>query len=399
MHLEPARLTRFMHERGVTHLHFVPSMLDLFLDLTSSFPGTVRDVFCSGEALRAGTVRRLAERSACRVHNLYGPTEASVDVSAVQIEPAAATDPLPIGHAVDNTALHVLDPMLRRVPRGVVGEIYLAGVQLARGYLHRPDLTADRFVPDPFEPGARMYRTGDRGYIDRQGAVVYVGRADAQVKIRGVRVEPGEVEASILAHPGVTGACVCVARDGVGDPTLVGYVTASGPLDDAALRESLAARLPGAFVPPHLVQLPAFPTTSSGKADRDALAGRGVPQRSADERGPGRTPDPVEQVVLRVFETVLGRDGIGVDESFFAVGGDSMRAVRAVAALGARGLNVSVADLFRGPSAGQLARLAGGERRDDVPGSPPSRRSRPPPGPRSPPASSTCTRCRRSRPG
>ncbi len=367
MHLEPARLTRFMHERGVTHLHFVPSMLDLFLDLTSSFPGTVRDVFCSGEALRAGTVRRLAERSACRVHNLYGPTEASVDVSAVQIEPAAATDPLPIGHAVDNTALHVLDPMLRRVPRGVVGEIYLAGVQLARGYLHRPDLTADRFVPDPFEPGARMYRTGDRGYIDRQGAVVYVGRADAQVKIRGVRVEPGEVEASILAHPGVTGACVCVARDGGGDPTLVGYVTASGPLDDAALRESLAARLPGAFVPPHLVQLPAFPTTSSGKADRDALAGRGVPQRSADERGPGRTPDPVEQVVLRVFETVLGRDGIGVDESFFAVGGDSMRAVRAVAALGARGLNVSVADLFRGPSAGQLARLAGGERRDDVP--------------------------------
>ena len=367
LHLEPARLADFANEHHVTHVHFVPSMLDLFLDLTATFPARVREVLCSGEALRAGTVRRLAERSTGRVHNLYGPTEASIDVTYLPVPAATVTDPVPIGHAVDNTTVQVLDAALRRCPRGVVGEIHLGGVQLARGYLHRPDLTADRFVPDPFAPGERMYRTGDRGYLDRDGAVVYVGRTDAQTKIRGVRIEPGEVEAALCEHPQVTGACVCVVDDPAGEAVLVGHLTGTGPVDHGELRDLLAKRLPAAFVPAYFAQHATFPMTTSGKTDRGALAAAGVPARvGGHARRESRPPGPIEHIVLRVFEEVLGRTGVGVDESFFAIGGDSMRAVRVVGALNARGLAVAVADLFRAPTAEQLARVTGMGADDDV---------------------------------
>ena len=217
--------------------------------------------FLPGEALRA---RDCAPP--CRAQRLpraqpYGPTEASVDVSAVRIEPAAATDPLPIGHAVDNTALHVLDPMVRRVPRGVVGEIYLAGVQLARGYLHRPDLTADRFVPDPFEPGARMYRTGDRATSTAGAGVSSTPPSTVDPRVRSSRRGRGEH----LAHPASQAPALCLAR------------TASRP-EAGRLRDRVghrrrgaarvhAARIPGVR-PPHLVPLPAFPTTSSAQGRR-----------------------------------------------------------------------------------------------------------------------------------
>jgi len=280
MHLEPPLLGKLMHEVHITHVHFVPSMLDLFLDLTSSFPASVRDIFCSGESLRVGTVHRIATRSRARVHNLYGPTEASVDVSSHEVDPTTVVHPIPIGRPIDNVAAHILDDNLRITPQGVIGEIYLLGAGLARGYIGRPDLTAERFVSDVIgNDGGRMYRTGDRGYVDPDGEMVYIGRVDAQVKVRGVRIEPGEIESTLCLYPDVTGAGVCAVSAAGSTPTLVGHFTAAVTVNVAALREFVAAQLPGPLVPTYLLQIRAFPLTSSGKIDRNALVAFGIPPR------------------------------------------------------------------------------------------------------------------------
>ncbi|HEX5740328.1 MAG TPA: amino acid adenylation domain-containing protein, partial [Pilimelia sp.] len=320
-HRDPHYLTRLIQREQVTTVHFVPSMLRAFLaePQAAGCAGLTR-VLCSGETLPADLANAFHTTfgGLVELHNLYGPTEAAVDVTAWPCPPGATT--VPIGRPVWNTTVYVLNAALRPVPAGVPGELYLAGRQLADGYLDRPALTAERFVADPFgPPGTRMYRTGDLARRTPDGVVEYLGRTDGQVKVRGFRVEPGEVEAALLALPGIRAAAV-IARPESG---LVGYVVGDAP-DPAAVRDRLAATLPAHLVPAAVVVLDALPATPNGKLDRAALP---APERQP--AAPGRRPrTPAEELLCELFAEVLQIDAVGVDDDFFALGGHSLLATR-----------------------------------------------------------------------
>nr|WP_268254345.1 amino acid adenylation domain-containing protein [Streptomyces hiroshimensis] len=339
-HRDPAELARTIREQGVTVTHFVPSVLQLFLAAPGAAACTgLRHVFSSGEVLPRATAEdfhRLLPGTA--LHNLYGPTEAAVDVTHHTCRPGE-TGPVPIGRPVWNTRLYILDAALQPCPPGIPGELYVAGAQLAAGYLGRPDLTAERFVDDPFAgPGARMYRTGDLARWREDGEAEYLGRTDRQVKLHGRRIEPDGVEAVLLADPRVQAACAVVREDRPGDRRLVAYVTPVSadaaaeagtlprPAPDA-LREMLAAQLPEAMVPSAVVVLDAFPTGPNGKLHRAALPAPG-PQADAGGRAPA---GPREETLTRLFAEVLGLPHVGVDDGFFALGGTSLLAARLVA--------------------------------------------------------------------
>ncbi|MBC6450153.1 non-ribosomal peptide synthetase [Actinokineospora xionganensis] len=348
-HRDPAYLASLIDDERITTLHFVPSMLRAFL--TEPFTGlpSVRRMICSGEALPADLVTAAHERIGCELHNLYGPTEASVDVTAVQTHPG---EPVTIGKPIANTRTHIVDRDLNPVPVGVPGELLLAGVQLARGYLGRPDLTAERFIPDPFGgSGERLYRTGDLARFRADGQIEYLGRLDHQVKVNGHRIELGEIEATLTAHPGVTDAAVTV-RDG----GLVAYVV--GDADETVLRAHLRERLPESMVPARWVALPALPLTGSGKTDRKALP---APQSRRSALTVAYVPpsSPTEHAIAHAFADALGIDEIGVHDSFFQLGGDSMRAIRVVGALREHGFSLAVHDLFTHQSIAALAALVG----------------------------------------
>ncbi|WP_249643969.1 amino acid adenylation domain-containing protein [Nocardia sputi] len=353
-HRDPEYLARVIARKRVTTAHFVPSMLSVFVteaDLRGCT--SLHRVFCSGEALPAATVREFyAALPASELHNLYGPTEAAVDVTYWPCPPDASA--VPIGSPVWNTQTYVLDDRLRPVPPGVVGELYLAGIQLARGYLGQPRLTADRFVANPFTPGARMYRTGDlaRWQIGRSGAepgvLEYLGRSDFQVKIRGLRIELGEIEAALLEDPKVARA-VCVAHTGRAGDELVAYVVARQEHDDArldtsALLTTLRHTLPGYMVPSALMELDELPLSANGKIDRKALPAPVFGPRSIRPIAEPRTE--VERVLAGIFAEVLDTE-IGIQDNFFDMGGNSLIAARAVARINAAlGTALSIRDLF-----------------------------------------------------
>ncbi|WP_328940793.1 amino acid adenylation domain-containing protein [Streptomyces sp. NBC_00250] len=366
-HRDPEYLARLIADRGITTTHFVPSMLAAFVQVmesTSDAPdwaASLRRVFCSGEALTGADARRWWEltsrsgRTPVPLHNLYGPTEAAVDVTFFPYE--GGTEPaVPIGRPVWNTRLHVLDPFLRPVPDGVSGELYLAGVQLARAYHDRPGLTAERFVADPFgAPGERMYRTGDLVRRRADGAVEYLGRTDRQVKIRGNRVEPGEIENALATLPGVARAAV-VVRDGA----LVGYAvpapgTAPGAAPESeALHAALTEALPAAMVPSAVVVLAELPLTPSGKLDQNALPAPEIAPRAA-----GRAPrDDRERALCEIFGDVLGVQGTSVDDDFFMLGGDSLSSIAVATRARERGLTLSPRDLFEHRTPAALAAVA-----------------------------------------
>src|SRR5690606_24971281 len=263
-HRDPRYLAELIAAEGVTVAHFVPSMLAVFVaEPAVRDCGSLRQVFCSGEALPPAPAHRLRALTGARVHNLYGPTEAAVDVTFHEVTDAD-THTVPIGLPVANTAVHVLDSRLRQVPAGVPGELYLAGAQLARGYLARPGLTADRFVADPFPPGARLYRTGDLVTWSAGGELVYLGRTDFQVKLRGLRIELGEIEAALTDLDEIAQAVV-VARGG---EQLVAYLIPANThpsvtLDLDAVRAALAVRLPAYMLPSAYVTLAEFPLNAS----------------------------------------------------------------------------------------------------------------------------------------
>ncbi|MFC9156620.1 non-ribosomal peptide synthase/polyketide synthase [Streptomyces bauhiniae] len=345
-HRDPAYLAGLIREQGVTTVHFVPSMLQLFLEEPAAAGcAGLRRVMCSGEALPAALTRRFHEVLTAGLHNLYGPTEASVDVTATEIGPRATT--VPIGRPVWNTRTYVLDAGLKPVPPGVAGELYLAGAQLARGYLDRPALTAERFVADPFSgSGARMYRTGDLARWTADGALEYLGRTDDQAKVRGFRVEPGEIEAVLTAHPSVTGAAVVVR-----DQALVAYVVPDhGTLDTTVLRAHVAATLPAHMVPAAYVTLDALPLTPNGKLDRRALP-------DPDFRTDGALPrTPREEILCGLFADVLGLERVGVHDDFFALGGHSLAAMRLVSRVrAALGADLSLRAVFDAPTPARLA--------------------------------------------
>ena len=339
---DPARLAGLLAD--ATIVQGTPSLLG------SLDPAALKGlrVLVGGEALPAGLAETLAE-AASQATNVYGPTEATIWATSAHL-PADG-----IGRPFWNTRAHVLDAALRPVPVGVPGELYLSGAQLARGYVGRPDLTAERFVADPFgPPGSRMYRTGDLARWNRDGSLEYLGRTDDQVKIRGFRIEPGEVQAVLAAQDGVAQAAVVVREDRPGDPRLVGYyVPADGAAVTAeALRGALAQTLPEYMVPTALVELDALPRTVNGKLDRAAL-----PAPATGAGTAGREPrDDRERALCAVFADVLGVDRVTVDDDFFALGGHSLLATRLAARVRAElRAELTIADVFEAPTVAALA--------------------------------------------
>ncbi|ALB62013.1 enterobactin synthase subunit F [Cronobacter condimenti 1330] len=370
-HRDPQALQALFARWRVTTTHFVPSMLAAFVGALTTPQAidacaSLRRVFCSGEALPADLCREWERLTGAPLHNLYGPTEAAVDVSwypAFGETLAKVTGPsVPIGFPVWNTGLRILDSAMRPVPPGMAGDLYLTGIQLAQGYLGRPDLTASRFIADPFAPGARMYRTGDVARWLADGAVEYLGRSDDQLKIRGQRIEPGEIDRVMQTLPDVAQAVThaCVLNENAqadGDARqLVGYLvsTSGEALDMTALRARLSEQLPAHMVPVTLVQLPALPLSANGKLDRKALP---LPQLTARE--PGRPVAPgVEAVIAQAFSQLLGVAVTDAQADFFALGGHSLLAMRLAARL-KRELNrpVTVGQVMIAPTVEKLAAL------------------------------------------
>jgi len=365
-HRDPAYLAELSREQRITTAHFVPSMLAAFVaDPAAARLPSLRRLISSGEALPVELARRARTTIGAPLRNLYGPTEASVDVSSWEYldEPGATS--APIGRPVWNTALYVLDAGLRPAPVGVTGELYIAGVQLARGYLHRPGLTAERFVACPFDgPGERMYGTGDLAIWRADGQLEYVGRADDQVKIRGFRVEPAEIEVALVRDDDVAQAAVVHRTDRFGDTRLFAYVVpvrrpdtdqdTPGRPDPAALRDFLHGCLPAHLVPAAFVIMDALPVTPNGKLDRRALP---TPDLSGRERGPGPR-NAREDELCRIFAEILDVAGVGIDDGFFDLGGHSLMATRLISRVRATfGVDLAIRDVFSTPTVAGLAQL------------------------------------------
>ncbi|MGA2351075.1 MAG: amino acid adenylation domain-containing protein [Terracidiphilus sp.] len=363
-HKDPDYLTAMIRQHSITTMHFVPSMLQVFLEHTDSadLPSLVR-VVCSGEALPATLLWRFQQQLPhAELHNLYGPTEASVDVTAWSCRSGIHPSVVPIGKPIANTQMYVLDSHSQPVPIGVTGEIYIGGVQVARGYLNRPELTVERFLENPFsdEPGARMYRTGDLGRWLPDGNIEYLGRNDFQVKLRGFRIELGEIEARLAEHEAVREAVVIAREDTQGDKRLVAYYTGIGEPDAVnaeQLRSHLVTSLPEYMIPAAYVRLESFPLTTNGKLDRKALP---APDMSAYTAPSYEQPQgEIETKLARIWAEVLHVDQVGRNDNFFALGGHSLLAVTLIERVRRSGFAVDVRDLFATPTLAELAATVG----------------------------------------
>ncbi len=360
-HRDPAYLVNIIAEQGITTLHFVPSMLSIFLETVGlERCGSVRQVFASGEALPFELQQRFFERMDAELHNLYGPTEAAVDVTYWQCRPESDRSIVPIGRPVANTQIYILDSSLEPTPIGVPGELHIGGIQLARGYLNRPELTAERFIRDPFspEPGARLYKTGDLARFLPSGDIEYLGRTDFQVKLRGLRIELGEIEAVLGSCEGVLQAVVVVREDHPGDKRLVAYLIAAPgrKLEADSLRRQLKDRLPEYMVPSRFICVQKFPMTTSGKVDRKALPAPPLEQRDETSRVAPR--NDIESTVASLFANVLGLPAVGVTDNFFDLGGHSLLAGRLLAQIHeATGREIPLSAMFRGATVESLAKL------------------------------------------
>uniref|UniRef100_UPI000AB44108 non-ribosomal peptide synthetase n=1 Tax=Nocardia fusca TaxID=941183 RepID=UPI000AB44108 len=358
-HRDPAYLSAVIAEQRVTATSFVPSMLSVFAESATADPGalsSLRLLFVAGEAFTGDVVAAVRQVSDVALYNLYGPTEFTVHATHAVV-PDGVVGAVPIGGPVWNARVYVLDSRLRPVPAGVTGELYLSGTQLARGYAGRADLSADRFVANPFGTGERMYRTGDVVRWTTTGELVYVGRSDFQVKVRGQRIELGEIESALVEHGSVARAVVTAKSDPQTGDRLVGYVIAapSAAVDTDELRRHLTDRLPAYMVPTVLMVLDEFPLNASGKLDRRALP---EPVFEAQEfRAPST---PLEELVAGVFSEVLGVERVGAEADFFTLGGNSLSATQVAARLGkALGTQVPVRALFEASTvAGLAVRLA-----------------------------------------
>jgi amino acid adenylation domain-containing protein len=330
-HKDPLYLRELIERERIDTLHFVPSMLTLFLAaLPSGACASLRRVVCSGEALPLHAAQAVAAKLPhARLYNLYGPTEAAVDVTAWTYT-GQEQGLVPIGRPMANTRLYVLDPQGEPVPIGVVGELYIAGVQVARGYLNRADLTAERFVADPFasRAGSRMYKTGDLGRWREDGAIEFLGRNDFQVKIRGFRIELGEIEAALAQCAGVREAVVLALQDGAGDKRLVAYYTGEEDVGAEALRAHLLATLAEYMAPAAYVRLERLPLTPNGKLERKALP---VPGAQAYAQRVYEAPQgEVEERLAAIWSELLGIERVGRHDNFFEVGGHSLLATQMI---------------------------------------------------------------------
>ncbi|MBN4925205.1 amino acid adenylation domain-containing protein, partial [Hoyosella rhizosphaerae] len=357
MHQDPAYVARMIENHGVTATTFVPSPLSVFVTVaTREQLSTLRDIFVIGEALPMDVIERWSRISDARVHNLYGPTEAAVSVTNFVAQSDEQATVVPIGVPQWNTGAFVLDGRLKPVPPGVPGELYLTGVQLARGYLDRPDISSDRFVASPIAGhGERMYRTGDLVRWRTNGVLEYIGRTDFQIKLRGQRIELGEIEAALLSHPIISQVVVILANHPDTGDYLAAYAV---PIDGALISgEDLLAysrdKLPRYMVPAHITVLPEFPLNPSGKLDRKALP---KPDFSPVHHDVVAPRNPIEETIAAVFAEVLSSDAVSVLDGFFDIGGNSLSATRVIARVNeALNSSLAVRDIFDNPSVEALA--------------------------------------------
>jgi hypothetical protein len=310
----------------VTTLHFVPSMLQVFLeDERARECASLKRVICSGEALSRELQERYYERMPGELHNLYGPTEAAVDVTYWACERETQQRIVPIGRPIANTQIYILDQRLEAVPVGVAGELFIGGVNLARGYLNRAELTAEKFIPHPYgrQEGERLYRTGDIVRWLADGNIEYLGRIDRQVKIRGFRIELEEIRLTVLQHPDVKDAVISTHGDSIEARRLVAYIIAERELSSTELRDYLKERLPEYMVPSVFMPLEKLPLTSNGKVDYRAL-----PSPNGDNLGLKNEyvapHTDVEQLLKNIWHEVLGVERIGIHDNFFELGGQSI---------------------------------------------------------------------------
>ncbi|WP_446941701.1 amino acid adenylation domain-containing protein, partial [Pseudomonas aeruginosa] len=352
-HRDPAKLVALINREGVDTLHFVPSMLQAFLqDEDVASCTSLKRIVCSGEALPADAQQQVfAKLPQAGLYNLYGPTEAAIDVTHWTCM-EEGKDAVPIGRPIANLACCILDGNLEPVPVGVLGELYLAGRGLARGYHQRPGLTAERFVASPFVAGERMYRTGDLARYRADGVIEYAGRIDHQVKLRGLRIELGEIEARLLEHPWVREAAV-LAVDG---RQLVGYVVLESEGGDwrEVLAAHLAASLPEYMVPAQWLALERMPLSPNGKLDRKALP---RPQAAAGQTHVA-PQNEMERRIAAVWADVLKLEEVGATDNFFALGGDSIVSIQVVSRCRAAGIQFTPKDLFQQQTVQGLARVA-----------------------------------------
>jgi amino acid adenylation domain-containing protein len=368
-HRDPTYIAEAIARHDVSVVHFVPTMLQLFLeqpDLATRCRH-LRLVVTSGEALTSSQRDRLFEQLPASLLNLYGPAEAAIEVSHWPCQPDQRGQPVPIGRPIDNTSLYVLDESGELCPAGIAGELCIAGLNLARGYLGRPDLTAERFVPDPFskEPGRRVYRTGDLARYTGEGVIEYLGRKDFQVKLHGQRIELAEVEEALRGQPGVRNAVVVAMGDSTGGQRLVAYV-AGARWEAGELRSGIGQRLPAYMVPSLFVPVDALPLTASGKLDRKAL-----PALDQASLGGSRRPfvaprDLIEDELAQLWREILEVERVGAqDHFFFDLGGHSLMALRLLSRVGQTyPVRVSLAEFLREPTVSALAGLLRGADRE-----------------------------------
>jgi amino acid adenylation domain-containing protein/thioester reductase-like protein len=331
-HKDADYLVRFIADQRVSVVHFVPSMLQVFLQAEGLHRcGSLRHVICSGEALSWDLQEQFFQTFAAALHNLYGPTEAAVDVTSWACDRTDPRKVVPIGRPISNTSIYVLDADRQPLPVGVPGELHVGGVGLARGYWRRPELTAEKFIPDPFHRGGRLYKTGDLARYLADGAVEFLGRLDHQVKVRGFRIELGEIEATLIQHPSVREAVV-LARTETGPPKLVAYIVppagAAAP-STSELRAFLARRLPDYMVPAAFVALETMPLSANGKVDRKALPAPSTdrPDLAAEYLPPST---PTERKLAAIWADVLRLQRVGARDGFFELGGHSLLATQVV---------------------------------------------------------------------
>ena len=356
-HKDSQALRDTIIRRQITTIHFVPSMLQVFIDTPGAEDcASLKRVICSGEALPADLVQRFGKKFQAELHNLYGPTEASVDVSYWACLSGSSETAIPIGLPIANIGLYILDRQLNPVLPGTPGELHIGGIGLGRGYLNRPDLTAEKFIPNPYGPtGSRLYKTGDLARFRPDGIIEYLGRNDFQVKIRGFRIELGEIENRLCACAGVREAVVIAREDGHGDKRLVAYLTQDGgnELSIAELRTGLAETLPDYMLPAAFVVLPVLPLSANGKLDRAAL-----PKPDADAVITHRyevPQGPIETALSGIWQELLEVERVGRNDHFFELGGHSLMALSLVERLRREGWALEPRAVFANPVLSDLA--------------------------------------------
>ncbi|MEO1374975.1 MAG: amino acid adenylation domain-containing protein, partial [Cyanobacteria bacterium J06635_10] len=359
-HKDTTYLVNLIDSGQITTIHFVPSMLQVFLQsMDKESCSSLKRVFCSGEALPFELTQLFFSIFECQLHNLYGPTEAAIDVTFWQCKPQSNLQIVPIGRPIANTQIYILDKHLQPVPIGVPGELYIGGDGLARGYLNRPQLTQEKFILNPFNNSQRLYKTGDLARYLADGNITFMGRIDNQVKVRGFRIELGEIETVLATHPQIKQAVVIAQQENTGNKRLVAYAVTNSEITTVQLREYLKQKLPSYMIPSAFVTLDTLPLTPNGKIDCKALPVPDTLERDTAYTAP-RTP--VELKLTQIWSSVLNNTSLGVKDNFFELGGHSLLAVRLMSEIQKQfQKNLPLATLFQSPTIEQLAVVVGTE--------------------------------------